>query len=48
LNRGKVIGRPKEPLAFSNGVKPKLRKPRFEEAKVDVVPGSVVVLTLDD
>ncbi len=48
LNRGKIIGRPKEPLAFSNGVKPKLRKPRFDEAKVEVTPGSVVVLTIED
>lgn len=48
LNRGRIIGRPKEPLAFSNGVKPRLRKPRFEETKVNVAPGSVVVLTIDD
>lgn len=48
LNRGKVLGRPKEPVAFSNGVKPKLRKPRFDEAKVTVSHGSVVVITLDD
>ncbi|MEX0643686.1 MAG: DUF2141 domain-containing protein [Parvularculaceae bacterium] len=47
LNRG-ALGQPKEPIAFSNGVRPKLRKPRFEEAKVDVAPGAVVVLTLDD
>jgi uncharacterized protein (DUF2141 family) len=48
LNRGKVLGRPKEPVAFSNGVKPKLRKPSFEETKVSVGPGSVVVIKLDD
>ncbi len=48
LNRGKVLGRPKEPVAFSNGVKPKLRKPRFDETKVSVTRGSVVVITLDD
>ncbi len=48
LNRGGILGKPKEPYAFSNGVKPKLRKPRFEEAKVEVDRGSVVVLTLDD
>ncbi len=47
LNRG-TLGQPKEPVAFSNGVKPKLRKPRFDEAKVDVAPGAVVVLTLDN
>ncbi len=48
LNRGKVLGRPKEPVAFSNGVKPKLRKPRYDETKVYAGPGSVVVITLDD
>lgn len=48
LNRGSILGRPKEPVAFSNGAKAKLRKPRFEEAKVDVAPGSVVVITLED
>lgn len=47
LNRGKVLGKPKEPYVFSNGVKPKLRKPKFEEAKVDVAPGSVIVMTID-
>jgi uncharacterized protein (DUF2141 family) len=47
LNRG-LVGRPKEPYIFSNGVKPKTRKPRFEETKVDVAPGEVVVLTLED
>jgi uncharacterized protein (DUF2141 family) len=46
LNRGRVLGKPKEPFAFSNGVRPKLRKPRFEEAKVDVAPGAVIVLTI--
>lgn len=48
LNRGKILGRPKEPVAFSNGFKPKLRKPRFDETKVAVAPGSVVVITLED
>jgi len=48
LKRGAVLGRPKEPLAFSNGVTPKLRKPRFDETKVAVAPGSVVVITLED
>ena len=48
LNRGKILGRPKEPVAFSNGVKPKLRKPRFDETKVAVAHGSVVVITLED
>lgn len=48
LNRGGVLGKPREPIAFSNDVKPKLRRPRFDEAKVDVAPGAVVVLTLED
>ncbi|MBB5517534.1 DUF2141 domain-containing protein [Amphiplicatus metriothermophilus] len=48
LNRGGLLGRPKEPYAFSNGVKPKLRRPRFEEAKIDVAPGAVVVITLEN
>lgn len=48
LNRGSVLGKPKEPYAFSNGVKPKLRKPRFDEAAVDVAPGAVVLMTLED
>ncbi len=48
LNRGKILGRPKEPVAFSNGVKPKLRKPSYDETKVSIGPGSVVVITLDD
>ncbi|WDI32631.1 DUF2141 domain-containing protein [Hyphococcus flavus] len=48
LNRGGFLGRPKEPVAFSNGFRPKLRKPRFDETKVAVAPGSVVVITLED
>ncbi len=48
LNRGKVLGLPKEPVAFSNGVIPKLRKPSFEETKVSIAPGDVVVITLKD
>ena len=48
LNRGKFLGFPKEPVAFSNGVKPKLAKPSFEETKVSVGADSIVVITLDD
>lgn len=48
LNRGKLLGIPKEPVGFSNGVKIKLKKPRYEDAKVRVEPGSVVVITLGD
>lgn len=47
LKRG-ALGQPKEPLAFSNGVVPKLRKPTFDETKVSVEPGAVVVITLED
>lgn len=47
LNRS-FIGAPAEPLIFSNDIKPKLRKPTFDETKVDVRPGAVVVLTLAD
>jgi len=47
LNRG-ALGIPKEPIAFSNGIVPKLRRPEFSETKVDVAPGSVVVITLED
>ena len=47
LNRG-PLGAPREPYAFSNGVVPKLRRPKFDEAKVKVAPGSVVVMTLKD
>lgn len=45
LNRG-TLGRPKEPLVFSNDVRPKMRKPRFKETAVAVAPGDVVVMTL--
>ncbi|MEL7485728.1 MAG: DUF2141 domain-containing protein [Pseudomonadota bacterium] len=49
LNRGWLgAGKPKEPYAFSNGVRPKLRRPRFDEAKVDVSVGSVVVIEIED
>lgn len=47
LNRS-IIGKPKEPYVFSNNVRPKLRKPTFDETKVAVAPGEVVVLTLKD
>ncbi|HNS85924.1 MAG TPA: DUF2141 domain-containing protein [Parvularculaceae bacterium] len=47
LNRS-LIGKPKEPFVFSNDVRPKLKKPTFEETKVAVAPGEVVVLTLKD
>ena len=47
LNRG-ALGIPKEPIAFSNGIIPKLRRPAFSETKVDVAAGSVVVITLED
>ena len=48
LNRGSVLGRPKEPIAFSNGARPSLRAPRFSEARVILEPGSVITITLRD
>lgn len=45
LNRS-ALGKPKEPYIFSKNVKPKLRKPTFDETKVSVAPGEVLVLTL--
>lgn len=45
LNRN-AFGKPKEPFIFSNDVKPKLKKPSFDETKVSVDLGEVVVLTL--
>jgi uncharacterized protein (DUF2141 family) len=45
LNRN-ALGKPKEPFVFSNDVTPKLKKPSFDETKVSVGPGEVVVLTL--
>ena len=46
LNRG-ALGLPKERYAFSNGVRPKLRRPKFDDAKVTVRSGSLVVLRID-
>lgn len=45
LNRN-ALGKPKEPFIFSNDVKPKLKRPSFDETKVFVAPGEVVLLTL--
>lgn len=45
LNRN-ALGKPKEPFIFSNDVKPRLKKPSFDETKVSVSPGEVLVLTL--
>jgi len=47
LNRN-ALGKPKEPYVFSNDIRPKLRKPTFDETKVSVAPGEVVVMTLED
>ncbi|MGF1545333.1 MAG: DUF2141 domain-containing protein [Parvularculaceae bacterium] len=47
LNRN-FIGKPKEPFGFSNGVRPKLKKPEFKDAKVPVAKGEVVVVTIED
>lgn len=48
LNRGKILGLPKEPVAFSNGVVPKLSRPSFDDTKVSVDEDSIVVITLED
>lgn len=47
LNRN-ALGKPKEPFIFSNDVRPKLRKPTFDETKVSIAPGDVIVLNLKD
>lgn len=47
LNRN-ILGKPKEPYIFSNGVRAKLRKPTFEETKVSLQSGNVIVLTIKD
>ena len=47
LNRGR-LGRPKEPYAFSNGVRGRLRRPKFKETAVPVGDGAIVVITLSD
>lgn len=47
LNRN-FLGQPKEPYKFSNHVKAKLSRPSFEETKIEVKPGEVLVITLDD
>lgn len=39
LDRG-ALGRPKEPVVFSEGVVPKLRKPTFEETQVKLTEGA--------
>lgn len=45
LNRT-PLGLPKEPYAFSNGVRPKLRRPKFGEAAVVVAPGANIQISL--
>lgn len=47
LNRN-VVGAPKEPFGISNGVRPKLAKPKFDQAKIAVSAGSVIPLTIED
>ncbi|MEM9495751.1 MAG: DUF2141 domain-containing protein [Pseudomonadota bacterium] len=43
-----ALGLPSEPFSFSNDVVPKLRRPTFDETKVSIEPGAVVVINLDD
>ena len=47
LNRN-FVGKPKEPFIFSNNIKPKLSKPSFEQTRVALAPGKVVVVTLQN
>lgn len=47
LNRN-FLGKPKEPFIFSNNIKPKLSKPSFDQTRVQLAPGKVVVVTLQD
>ncbi len=46
LNRS-ALGRPTEPVAFSNGFRPRLQRPKFDDVKITVDHGSVVVMILD-
>lgn len=45
LNRT-ALGLPKEPYAFSNGVRPKLKRPSFDEAAVMLTPGANIEISL--
>ncbi len=45
LNRT-AVGLPKEPYAFSNGIRPKLKRPSFDEAAVVLTPGAVIEISL--
>ena len=47
LNRN-PIGLPTERYAFSNGFGAKLRKPTFEETKVEIAPGTLIEIDLRD
>ena len=47
LNRN-FLGKPKEPFIFSNNIRPNLRKPTFEETKVKLFPGRVIVISIQD
>lgn len=40
------VGIPKEPLAFSNNVKPKFAKPTFEECKFSLVKDRIIKVNL--
>lgn len=48
LNRGSFLGRPKEPVLFSNGIRPKFKRPSFSQTKVNIGPGSIVVLDFSE
>ena len=42
------LGKPVEPYIFTNGVRPKLSRPSFEETRVTLSPGKVIIVTLDE
>lgn len=42
-----LFGIPLEPWGVSNGVRPSLRAPRFEEAAVTLAPGADLALTVE-
>jgi len=47
LNRD-FLGKPKEPYRFSNDIKPKLSRPSFDDTRVALQSGQVIVITIHD
>lgn len=48
LRRGGLLGKPKEPIGFSGGAKIALGAPAYKDAAVEVRPGAVIRIELDD